>query len=78
MAKETISRCDECGAVNDVQEFRITYGGETREVDLCPDHGGPLLALFEKGAKVGQRPASKGRARSAHAVVPIEEWQQGQ
>ncbi|MFC9231022.1 hypothetical protein ACFTZI_19015 [Streptomyces decoyicus] len=77
MAKEVISRCDKCGASEDVQEFTITYGGETKEVDVCPEHGGPVLELFELGTEPQPTPARR-KGRTAHAVVPIEDWQGGQ
>jgi hypothetical protein len=75
VAKEVISRCDECGTSEDVQEFTITYGGETKDVDLCPEHGGPVIRVFELGTEV-QNAAAKPRkpSRSSHAVVAIEDW----
>ncbi|MEV5084977.1 hypothetical protein AB0K74_41605 [Streptomyces sp. NPDC056159] len=75
MAKEVVSKCDRCGTSEGAQEFNITYGGETRELDLCPEHSGPILELFELGKVLGKRPTSR---RTGHAVVPIEEWQEGQ
>ncbi|MGW6571685.1 hypothetical protein ACWGAN_05850 [Streptomyces sp. NPDC054945] len=75
MAKELISRCDECGTSEGVEEITITYRGKTREVDACPEHGGPAIALFELGTdKPTTPPARTGGGRSAHAVVPIEDW----
>ncbi|MCB5179487.1 hypothetical protein [Streptomyces antimicrobicus] len=73
MAKEVISRCDECGASEGVQEFTITYGNQTKTVDACPEHAAPVLALFELGtdAQPAQKPRKGGR--SAHAVIPIED-----
>ncbi|MFD3464787.1 hypothetical protein ACFWWM_00165 [Streptomyces sp. NPDC058682] len=73
MAKELISRCDKCGTSVDVEEFTITYGGETKDVDLCPDHSAPVLEVFELGAVPQQAPASRKGGRSAHAVIPIED-----
>ncbi|MFJ7590203.1 hypothetical protein ACIQZO_23020 [Streptomyces sp. NPDC097617] len=75
MAKEVISRCDECGTSEGVEEITITYRGRTREVDACPEHGGPAIALFELGTdKPSTPPARTSGGRSAHAVVPIEDW----
>ncbi len=75
MAKEVISRCDVCGTSEDVQEFKITHGDETKTVDLCPEHGGPVIEVFNLGTDTQKAaPKPKGR-RSAHAVVPIEEWE---
>ncbi|MFD6970155.1 hypothetical protein [Streptomyces sp. NPDC059949] len=73
MAKELISRCDECGTSEGVQEFTITYGGKTKDVDACPEHAGPILALFELGADAKATPAPRKGGRSAHAVIPIED-----
>jgi hypothetical protein len=76
VAKEVISRCDECGTTEDVQEFTITYGGETKDVDLCPEHGGPVLKVFTLGTEVqNSTPKPRKSSRSSHAVVAIEDWQ---
>jgi hypothetical protein len=78
VAKEVISRCDKCGTAEDVQEFKITYGGETKEVDLCPEHGGPVLEAFELGSEPPKAPAPRRGRRSSHSVVPIEDWKPGE
>lgn len=78
MAKEVISRCDVCGTSEGAQEFRITHGGEARDVDLCPEHAAPVLKVYELGTRPGRAPSKPRSNRSAHAVIPIEEWQQGQ
>lgn len=73
MAKEVISRCDECGATEDVREFTITpEGDETKTVDLCPEHAGPVLAVYALGTEERPKPKAR-RSRSGHAVVPIED-----
>jgi hypothetical protein len=74
VVKEIIARCDECGSTEGVQEFQIVYGGKPKGVDLCAEHGGPLIALYE----LGQDPepvqaAAPKRGRIRHAVVPIED-----
>ncbi|MFF1776933.1 hypothetical protein [Streptomyces virginiae] len=75
MAKETISRCDKCGTREGVEEITITYRGQTREVDACPEHGGPAIALFELGTDKPTTPPARTRGgRSDHAVVAIEDW----
>ncbi|MBT2541961.1 hypothetical protein J7E99_14915 [Streptomyces sp. ISL-44] len=73
MAKELISRCDECGTSEDVEEFTITYGDETKDVDACPKHAKPLHKLFEAGTARATSPAPRKAGRSAHAVVPVED-----
>jgi hypothetical protein len=71
VVKEVISRCNICGtSVDGVEEFTITIGGETRDVDLCTEDAAPIVAAFEAGAPV--EPKTK-RGRSSHAVVPIED-----
>ena len=73
MAKEVISRCDVCGTSEDVQEFKIEHGGQAKTVDLCPEHGGPVLKLFELGTDE-KPPVKKAKG---HAVVAIEDWAPG-
>ncbi|THA41831.1 hypothetical protein [Streptomyces sp. A1547] len=74
MAKELISRCDVCGTSDDVQEFTIIWN-ESKTVDLCPDHAGPLFELYELGTTVkATTPAPRKGGRSAHGVIPIEDW----
>ena len=74
MAKEVISRCDKCGTSEDVQEFQITRGGETRDVDLCSEHGGPVNEAFDLGTARNAAPKSRKATRGGHAVVAIEDW----
>jgi hypothetical protein len=75
VAKEVISRCDECGATEGVRQFTITpEGDETKDVDLCAEHAGPVFKVYALG--VEEQPKSRGRkARQTHAVVPIEDWE---
>lgn len=75
MVKQVIARCNKCGAHEDTREFTITLDGKTREVDLCPDHAGPLLEAFELGDEV-EKPTPRPRKapRSSHSVVAIEDW----
>lgn len=72
MAKEVISRCDECGTADDVQEFTISYEGRTVDVDLCKEHGYPVLTAFEKGRPKDAAP-KRGRKKAVHSVVPVED-----
>jgi hypothetical protein len=77
VAKEVISRCDVCGATEDVQEITITPEGDpSKTVDLCPEHGGPVLELYALGVEGDPKPKTKRRPGrpSSHSVVPIEEW----
>lgn len=75
MAKEVISRCDKCGDTEGVREFAITpEGDETKKVDLCAEHSGPVFEVYALGAE--EQPKPKGRkTRTTHAVVPIEDWE---
>lgn len=75
MVKQVIARCNKCGAHEDTQEFTITHNGESREIDLCPEHAGPLVEAFELG-DVPEKPTAKPRksTRSSHSVVAIEDW----
>lgn len=74
MVKEVIARCDRCGATEGVREFTITLEGVTKDVDLCGEHGAPVIEVFELGAEDQPKPKQR-RGRSAHSVVPIEEWE---
>ncbi len=82
MVKEVVTKCNRCGSTEDVEEFTITRGGETREVDLCGEHKEPLIELYEIATTPAavpapaKRPAVR-RGSTRHAVVPIEDWQQG-
>ena len=70
MAKEVISRCDECGSTEDTEEFTIIRNGQKKDVDLCGEHKAPLVKLYELGAT---SPTRRGRP-AAHSVVAIEDW----
>ncbi|MGW6535239.1 hypothetical protein ACWGBV_18475 [Streptomyces sp. NPDC055051] len=80
MAKEVVSRCDECGTTEGVREFVIIVGEKPREVDLCPEHAAPLLKLYDLGveAATSKPPATRPRKQGGHAVIAIEDWQEGQ
>lgn len=73
MAKEVISRCDVCGTNEEVEEFKIERKGVAKLVDLCVEHGKPVVEVFELGATGTKVPARRGRP-SSHSVVPIEDW----
>ncbi|MFF0481036.1 hypothetical protein [Streptomyces sp. NPDC004435] len=79
MAKEVVSRCDECGTTEGVREFIVSVDVHTRELDLCPEHAAPLLRLYDLGTEVstGRKASSKAR-KGGHAVVAIEDWQANQ
>lgn len=73
MAKEVIERvrCDVCGTTEGVREFKITLEGQTKAVDLCEGCGAPVVEVFKLGTETKAGPR---KGRSAHAVVPIEDW----
>jgi hypothetical protein len=74
VVKEIIAKCDECGSTEGVQEFQIVYGGKPKSVDLCAEHAGPLIALYELGQdSESEQAARPKRGRVRHAVVPIED-----
>lgn len=74
MAKEVITRCDKCGASKDVREIAITpQGDETKTVDLCPEHAGPIFEVYALGVEESPRPKPRNRRTSAHSVVPVED-----
>jgi succinylarginine dihydrolase len=78
VAREVIElvKCDECGSEEDVEGFTIIREGTPRDVDLCGTHKAPLVKLYVLGVEGDPRPKPKRRPGrpSAHAVVPIEEW----
>ncbi|MEV7589748.1 hypothetical protein AB0O42_05695 [Streptomyces sp. NPDC089922] len=74
MAKELISRCDECGSTEGAEEFVIIRNGVQRETDLCADHKRPVVEAFERGVESASNRKPRQGGRSAHSVIPIEEW----
>lgn len=61
--------CDTCGREGDTTPFRVgAITGSTRQVDLCDDDKGPLVALLAKTGGVRRRP---GRPAS-HTVEEID------
>ncbi|MFI8890492.1 hypothetical protein [Streptomyces paradoxus] len=71
-----IAKCDVCGSDDDVSEAVVTLDGDTREIDLCREHKGPLAEVMVKGRPVEQIRAPRKRAtpkKVAHSVVPIED-----
>lgn len=83
MVKEVsvVTKCNVCGGTDAVEEFTITRDGSKREVDLCGQHKGPLIELYDVGTEPQAAPAPGRRGRGAaptrHAVVAIEDWEQG-
>ncbi|MFE0648565.1 hypothetical protein ACFVZH_08275 [Streptomyces sp. NPDC059534] len=76
MAKEVISRCDECGSTEGVEEFTIIRDGVPKDVDLCAPHAAPVIRAYDLGATSTSvaKKATKGR-RGGHAVIAIEDWE---
>lgn len=78
MAREVVIRCDRkgCGSTDETEEFVITRAGKKKTIALCGEHKGPLVELYDLGED-GQAaaPPRRGRARAAHSVVPIEDWE---
>jgi hypothetical protein len=73
VVKEIITKCNECGSTDEVEEFTITRGGEKREVDLCGDHKGPLVKVFELGEDAPKVTHPRKGRRGSHSVVAIED-----
>ena len=63
MAREYIDKCDQCGETEGVTKFQIHTSESLCEVDLCGEHGQPIVKLMALGRAVSSPTARGGRER---------------
>ena len=77
MARELVAtvRCDQCGATEEVEKWRIGFGNTDVELDLCSACAAKLTLVEMLGHPSGRRSmggTARGPARVKYAIVDAE------
>jgi hypothetical protein len=56
MAKRVELTCDVCGTADEVRSgYRVRTPDDSADLDLCPRHAAPLVALAKRGGRKRRR-----------------------